>query len=417
MKLFPRLPRTFAEDAFAKQASLAPQELVQIAGTTHPLQIWPATGAPRITGEELAGTRSDLVATAERFGWPSPLAREEQRDLDLALARVLWERVELTPAEASFGDVWSFLALVVVPDVVWWRAAGSTNIERFVATDLTRHTLARLWWRAHLFTWDLEDSEDGWELWRASMIGEADLDQIQTRRSGYGRSPRVFRGLVRAYSVALARAGQIGVDRRVFWRQAYLRWVLRLGAFSDFSGLTQAELDDDLAQLALEIEPASDGTDPLRAVESVERSNELVEPRDFDALLLQEVVVHISEAVRAKGQVRESELCTFFEAATGIPVPPSRRDIVRGIAWQGAALQYLSEKNDQGVRHWSPGNVLPAPDGRWGKWSVQSFKEHVGESNGDPDVEQLADVLFAGHAGKTVRRVVRLAINETRSSH
>src|SRR5262249_6542108 len=116
----------------------------------------------------------------------------------------------------------------------------------------TRHTLARLWWRAHLFTHGLDEPERGWGLWRDSDIGEADLDQIQTRRGGYGRSPRVFRTLVSLYPDVTVLADDHGTNRRTFWRQAYLRWILRLGAFTDFAAIEESALRHDLLTVAEE---------------------------------------------------------------------------------------------------------------------------------------------------------------------
>jgi len=214
-------------------------------------------------------------------------------------------RPNLSTSEAGFGDVWSFLALVLVPNVVWWRAAGSTNIERFVATDITRHTLARLWWRAQLFTWGLEDPEEGWAIWSQSEIGEAELDQIQTRRGGYGRSPRAFRSLVKVYPAIAQLADQAGINRRTLWRQSYLRWVLRLGAFTDFAGMPEADLQEDLLALAHQVAAAAAAA-PAATDEDAAERDEATEPtavqQSFDALPLSTLVVHLTEAVRAAGE-------------------------------------------------------------------------------------------------------------------
>jgi hypothetical protein len=410
MKLYPRLARRFAHDEFTKQAALGLRELAESADTTHPLMTWPATGAARVTPQELANLRTDILAAAEDHGWPEPLSQDLQRTFDLTLARILWDHAELSPAEAGFGDVWSFLALVLVPDVVWWRAGASTNVERLVATDLTRHTLARLWWRALLFTHGLDDPEQGWELWRSSEIGEADLDQIQTRRGGYGRSPKVFRAVVRLYPLFTELAAASGVERRRLWRDQYLRWLLRLGAFTDFSGLPEDEVNEDLEALARQLEPAA--AQPTEGDEESQPLEEIVGVREFDALPLRMVVVHLAHAVRSSGELADDELSDAFERAAGITVPAGRREILNGIAWQGVPLHYLAHEGEPGASKWRPGTVLPAPDRRWGDWSIDSFKAHVAATNGEADREALAAELFAGRAGRTVRRIVRAAIQE-----
>jgi hypothetical protein len=253
----------------------------------------------------------------------------------------------------------------------------------------------------------LEDADEGWELWRSSAIGEADLDQIQTRRGGYGRSPTVFRALVRVYPLVTALATDAGVDRRAFWRRSFLRWVLRIGAFADFASVDEVELEADLTRLARECDPSA-----LSAERVDGEIVEVADGGDFDAQPLSTVVVRLVEAIRERGEVADGDLCSTLEATTGIQVPRERRDIVHGIAWQGAALHYLTNQENGGLSVWRPGSILPAPDRRWGGWSVQSFKRHVAKDKGR-DVDDLAADLFSGRAGRTVRRLVRAAIRET----
>jgi hypothetical protein len=414
VKLFPRLPSRFAEGVFVEQSELPFERIV--GATSHRFMIWPATGADRVTKAELERLSSSLREVAVAHGYPGTLARVDQTAVDLALAHVLWQTADLSTSEAGFGDVWSFLALVLVPDVVWWRAAGSTNIERFVATDLTRHTLARLWWRAQLFTWGLEDPEEGWEIWRQSKIGEAELDQIQTRRSGYGRSPRAFRSLVKVYPAIAQLADQAGINSRTLWRQSYLRWVLRLGAFTDFAGMPEIDLQEDLLALAHQVAAAAAAPAAIEedAAEREEETEPAAAEESFDALPLSTLVVHLTEAVRAAGEVARLDLAAAFERSSGITVPRPRADILAGIAWQAQRLKYLSHTGGDTQTIWHPGPVLPAPDRRWGEWSIDTFKAHLQGLNGGGDLDSLCAELFAGRAGTTVKRIVRAAINETR---
>lgn len=252
-RLFPRLGRTFASRLWEEQRDRPLDELRCASAATHPFAVWPATGAPRITAEELERLAETCRRVAADHGYPGQsLDRDRRAPFDRALGRALWADAPLTPAEAAVPEVWSFLALVLVPDVVHWRAADSTNVERFVASDLTRHTLARLWWRAHLFTHGLEDPSAGLALWET--IGEADLDQIMTRRGGFGVSPKPFRALVRVYGRLDRMSSLAAVEsRREFWRSYYLRWLLRLGAFVDFHGLTEGELEEEFTRFLEEL--------------------------------------------------------------------------------------------------------------------------------------------------------------------
>lgn len=414
MRLYPRISSPFANALYAEQRELGAGAVR--GAVSHPYMVWPATGAPRIADSELAALRQRLLTVATEAGYPEPLVRSEQNELDIDLAAVLSNEADLTPVEAGFPDVWSFLSLVLVPELVWWRAAGSTNVERFVASDLTRHTLARLWWRAHLFTFGLDDPAEGWDLWRSTEIGEAELDQIQTRRGGYGRSPRAFRALVRAYPSVVIRAEDAGIERRTFWRQGFLRWVLRLGAFTNFSGLSDDDLRQDLLRLADElverVTQAGGAIGKSSSADEQELSAAEPPPGDrFDSLPLSSLVVHLVKAVQSAGAVPNENLVDAFEQTSGIPVPHQRAEILSGIAWQAQALKYLIADKVENDRLWRPGRVSPAPDRRWGDWSITSFAAHVRNSNGSNEDELCAE-LFNGKPGRTVKRVAKAAMRE-----
>lgn len=57
--------------------------------------------------------------------------------------------MRIAPAEAAAGDVWAFLALIVLPDVAHWRYPNPPG-DRVLGSDLTRHVFGRMWWRAQL---------------------------------------------------------------------------------------------------------------------------------------------------------------------------------------------------------------------------------------------------------------------------
>jgi hypothetical protein len=411
LRLHPRLSPGFARRMYEEQSRTP---LGEIAGSTsHPHMTWAATGAPRVKATELESLQQAMLDAAGRNGAPNVATQKAQQAFDRDAARILWEWPHLTPAEAGVPGVWSFLALVLVPDVVRWRAAGSSNVERYVASDLTRHTLARLWWRAHLFTYGLDDPEAGWTLWRESDIGEADLDQIQTRRGGYGRSPSAFRSLVAVYPEVVRLADAAGIDRRRFWRDAFLRWILRLGAFIDFGSLSEDSLREDFLAVARELATAVPAAPADSDAPYTARTEETRDYESFDDVPLRDIAVILGEAVRAGSEsVEETGLLTAFETLAGLTLPPGRAEIVLGIAWQAKTLNYI-DANTPGPAAWRPGKVPPAPDRRWHDWSINSFAAHLRESE-EYDLDTVCGQLFAGRAGRTVKRVARLAMTVAR---
>ncbi len=58
--------------------------------------------------------------------------------------------MQITPADAAQEGVWSFLSLVLLPDVAFWRwpnAKGAADYERLIGRP--RNVFRRLWWRAY----------------------------------------------------------------------------------------------------------------------------------------------------------------------------------------------------------------------------------------------------------------------------
>uniref|UniRef100_UPI003FA793CD DUF6339 family protein n=1 Tax=Streptomyces sp. GSL17-113 TaxID=3115365 RepID=UPI003FA793CD len=89
------------------------------------------------------------------------------------VAAALHTNMRLVPAEAASGDVWAFLALVLLPDVAYWRYPKPPG-DRILGTDLTRHVFGRMWWRAQL----VHSSDDPDPYAALEILGEAAFDQI-----------------------------------------------------------------------------------------------------------------------------------------------------------------------------------------------------------------------------------------------
>lgn len=146
----------------------------------------------------------------------------------------------MTPGEASQSQIWAFLALVLVPHLCAWRFPmrdGAYTADRFKGTDLTRHTLARLWTRAHVLHDPL--AEDPYSL--LSELGEADLDQIMARRRAVAATPALVRAIVRAHVEDSANGDD--VSARAVLRDSLQR-LLRLTAFLDLDWLSEDRLLD-----------------------------------------------------------------------------------------------------------------------------------------------------------------------------
>jgi hypothetical protein len=134
--------------------------------------------------------------------------------------------------------MWSYLSLILLPDVAAWRYPDR-NRRRFIGSDVlittsNRHVFGRLWVRAYvfgpdLFPWLIEDNFEGI----------------------FGRP--AFGGDVRVAQAIAATMVRIIAERRVTNSQELLRdamkRLLRLAYIVSFAGLEGNELRDVLYEV------------------------------------------------------------------------------------------------------------------------------------------------------------------------
>jgi hypothetical protein len=245
--ILPRLPRAVADELLNGFRSGEPMEPSQ----SHPAQIFAPLGR-RATAEEISSLAERIESTARRFGFPAKLEGGRRIEFDRECAWEIYDELRLPWSEAGSPDVWSFIALVAMPDLTEWRF-GLRNAERWIGSDLTRHTWARAWWRGALFF----DHRPTFE-----RLSESDLNQLLERRS-IGGDPRLVAQLAEA---TLLVPSESGLPRRAVIRDAAKRLRRRL-AFVDVRALDDAELELACSSAVMEtvalLTPADIEADPL----------------------------------------------------------------------------------------------------------------------------------------------------------
>ncbi len=246
--LFPRLLDRAARDLHQDYSRSTLQQLQARPAFTHRSAVFAATGGRRVTEEELQDLRDRIVKAAEYAGFPGEGRRRDRIAFDLEVAQLLHERSGLVAAEASVRSIWAFLALVVLPDVSYWRYPRPP-VDRVLGTDITRHVWGRLWWRAHLLA--LPQQVDRYRLLDA--FGEAAFDQIFARRKSIGGS----RALVRALAETFPTMDASGVGDRDLLRDV-LKRLLRMSAVVEFESLDDEVLRQQVADAVAESVTALD---------------------------------------------------------------------------------------------------------------------------------------------------------------
>ena len=115
----------------------------------------PQPGDEGCTGE----AASNVLDISYSHGFPQAQPRGGHGPFDQQLAIYLYEQMSLVPAEATVGGVWSFMSLVLLPDVAAWRYPDRHR-QRFIGSDTmvatsNRHVFGRLWARSYIFGSDL----------------------------------------------------------------------------------------------------------------------------------------------------------------------------------------------------------------------------------------------------------------------
>jgi Family of unknown function (DUF6339) len=230
--LYPRLNRTAAQKILSERSAISLGDLYAMAALDHPDAAPSATGGHPAPIEKLREVQTVIREVAKEAGFPSAIAGSTQ-SFDRPCGSALYRVMDVVPADAAEEGVWSFLTLIVVPEIGPWRFPRQPE-ERILGRP--RNALRRLWWRAWALGPALEDAPAGCE-----PLGEDESVQIMERPSLGGN-----RRSARALQEALWRAEKAGlsVPRSELMRQL----ARRLRATKSHISLDAID-DRDLAEL------------------------------------------------------------------------------------------------------------------------------------------------------------------------
>jgi hypothetical protein len=220
-ELWPYLPDAVASSLYSE--ILAGEQ--PAPSSSHASQLWAPVGA-RVSPQRVTALVDSLFGLADGYGYPTPAAPDRRVAFDREAARLIRTGMDLTWSDAGNRGLWSFVSLVLLPSLTAWRF-GIDNRERWVASDLTRHTWSRLWWQAVVF--------EGREVTLAAL-SESDLNQLLERRV-IGGDRRLAAAMAEA---VIAVSGDN--PRRLIIRDVTRRLRRHL-AFIDVKALDDAQVD------------------------------------------------------------------------------------------------------------------------------------------------------------------------------
>ena len=234
MVVYPRLDSSIAVELLAEYSSLTIPALSERATFSHPRVQWYATAPERVGERTLRDLRDSVLGVARRFDYPElPSPRSATyTQFDRAVAPALYRTMQIVPSDAATEGVWSFLSLVLLPDVSLWRFPNRDRREDYERIlGRPRNVFRRLWWRCFA----LGDAADG----PLSLLLEDEAVGLFERPT-LGGDPRVASAIARAH---LARVtGSSSASRTEVMRQA-MKWLRRLSSIVALAALADRDLE------------------------------------------------------------------------------------------------------------------------------------------------------------------------------
>lgn len=239
--LYPRLPRVASRTIVAHTTTSTLRELRDSSALTHPEAAPAATGGTPVPLSVLLKIQIEMREIADRFEFPKPLTLAGQQEIDRLWGTYMRTTMGIIPGDAAEEGVWSFLSLVVLPELAPWRFPGRTE-ERLLGKP--RNTLRRLWWRAWTLGPDLNWAPEG-----CKPFVEDEYVQIMERTSVAGnmRTARAFQ-----HAVWRAEEADIPMSRGDVVRELLPR-LRALRTYLCFDVISDSDLDNLLDELLDEV--------------------------------------------------------------------------------------------------------------------------------------------------------------------
>lgn len=225
--LYPRLSEGAARSLYLELQEADVGDAVGLSRLSHESAHPAPTGGTPVGETKLAGIRDGVRAVATAAGFPSTPRHGDWGQFDRPCGTFLFREMDIVPADAAVEGVWSFLTLVLLPEIGIWRFDSRAE-ERLLGKQ--RNVLRRDWWRAWALGPDLDAAPEG-----TVPLGEDEFVQIMERPS-LGGDPRVARAIRDACFRCLER-GKV-TSRMFLMRRAALltratKSMIALEALSD----------------------------------------------------------------------------------------------------------------------------------------------------------------------------------------
>lgn len=230
--LYPRLDTLTAINLHKKMEGKSIEELYESSSLEHKDAIYTQTGGVNIDEIVLKKIADEIRAIAKDCGYPDKKDQKMQATFDARVSAWLYEHMNIAYGEVIRKDVWSFIALVMLPDVSKWRFPGFIK-ERLLGE--VRNVFQRLWLRAYMFDLIVND-ETRWKL--LEELTEDAMVAIVER-------PSVSANRVLARNIGLAWvkiASEIGKDKMELVNRTAMKYLRQTVPLICLDALPESEI-------------------------------------------------------------------------------------------------------------------------------------------------------------------------------
>lgn len=252
--LLPRLSGPAADDLLEAFRITGPDGWAGFDSRSLPGAVrYAATGGARATADQLLGLRNTILNAARSSGYGEAGGRSDLAGFDADLSSILTQEKILSSGEALRDDFWTFVGVVLAPDIVHWRFG--TARKRYLGG--VRNTYQRMWVRGQALDRG-GDHPDRWRLLRE--LTEDALVQI-TERPSIGADRILAQAIGEAWVRAADFHGRNAMEQ--IMRRAVLQVRIRneIRSLADLPGQQLAKFLDGAFGVSSEMQEGVDWTD------------------------------------------------------------------------------------------------------------------------------------------------------------
>ena len=190
----------------------------------------------KVKEDELQKLRDNIInfVDTEKL---EDLAANRKTKFDIKLGLKLLEWIDISPAVASEPEIWAYLNIILIPDVIklrWEKEDKVINRERYY--DKSRNYLGKLWWGAYLST---KEDDKLFEYIKEHDEFDTFFDRANSR--GYnGYINIVYKVFDDKWEVI---KDIIKQERTLFFREVIIR-ICKKFAYLNFYALTEENLKE-----------------------------------------------------------------------------------------------------------------------------------------------------------------------------